>query len=106
MRAEDLDLRELLSFDPKGGLITFGGQRALILDAVALGLLRKELIESVGLTVARGVLTRFGFAHGWRTAESLRSALPWASEEDWRTAGVPGRGRRPRRGRSSGSRGP
>ena len=53
MRAEDLDLRELLSFDPKGGLITFAGQRVLILDAVALGLLRRELIDSVGLTVAR-----------------------------------------------------
>src|SRR5512140_1515099 len=87
MRAEDLDLRELLAFEPKGGVIRFGGQRALILDAVALGLLRKELIDSVGLTAARGILTRFGYAHGWRTAESMRSGFPWENEREWRVAG-------------------
>src|SRR5512140_1397802 len=87
MRAEDLDLRELLAFEPKGGVIRFGGQRALILDAVALGLLRKELIDSVGLTAARGILTRFGYAHGWRTAEAMRSGFPWENEREWRVAG-------------------
>ena len=42
MRADDLDLRELLEFDPEAGVIRFAGQRALLLDAVALGLLRKS----------------------------------------------------------------
>ncbi len=87
MRASDLDLRELLSFEPEGGVIRFGGQRALILDAVALGILRKELIDRLGLTAARGILTRFGYAHGRRTAESLRSEFPWESEREWRVAG-------------------
>ncbi len=87
MRAVDLDLRDLLAFEPKGGVIRFGGQRAVILDAVALGLLRKELIDSLGLAAARGILTRFGYAHGWRTAESLRSGFPWESEREWRIAG-------------------
>ncbi|HEX2570022.1 MAG TPA: sigma-54-dependent Fis family transcriptional regulator [Polyangia bacterium] len=86
MRVQDLDLRELLELDPSG-IIRFAGQRALILDAVALGLLRKELIDSVGLTAARGILTHFGYAHGWRTAESLRRDFPWDSEREWRTAG-------------------
>ncbi|WP_242344320.1 sigma 54-interacting transcriptional regulator [Anaeromyxobacter terrae] len=87
MRAMDLDLRELLTFEPKGGVIRFGGQRALLLDAVALGILRKELIDTLGLTAARGILTRFGYAHGWRTAESLRSEFPWESEREWQIAG-------------------
>jgi two-component system response regulator HydG len=87
MRASDLDLRELLSFEPRGGVIRFGGERALILDAVALGILRKELIDRLGLTAARGILTRFGYAHGRRTAESLRSGFPWESEREWRIAG-------------------
>ncbi|MBI5543747.1 MAG: sigma 54-interacting transcriptional regulator, partial [Deltaproteobacteria bacterium] len=87
MRAADLDLRELLSFNPQGGLIRFGGQRAVIFDAVALGILRRELIETLGLLGARAVLTRFGYAHGWRTAETLRSAYSWDSEEEWREAG-------------------
>jgi len=87
MRAADLDLRELLAFDPKGGILRFAGERALLLDAVALGLLRRELIQTLGSAGARGVLTRFGYFHGWRTAETLRTALPWDDENEWRWAG-------------------
>jgi DNA-binding NtrC family response regulator len=87
MRARDLDLKELLQFDPDGGILRFANERVLLLDAVALGILRRELIETLGLAGARAVLTRFGYAHGWRTAENLRSALPWDSDDDWRHAG-------------------
>ncbi len=87
MKVADLDLRELLEFEPRGGIVRFAGRRAVILDAVALGLLRREIIETLGLTAARGLLTRFGYAHGYRTAESLRSEIPWDSEREWRTAG-------------------
>ena len=88
MRAADLDIHELLHFVPEGGLITFAGERVLLLDAVALGLLRKELIETLGATAARAVLTRFGYAHGWRVAETLRKGFPWDSEDYWRAAGA------------------
>src|SRR6266542_2811289 len=87
MRATDLDLRELLSFEPAGGVIRFGGERVLLFDAVALGILRRELIDSLGLTAARGLLTRFGYAHGRRMAENLRTGFPWANEDEWRIAG-------------------
>lgn len=87
MRAADLDLRELLHFEPDGGIIHFGGQRVLLFDAVALGILRGELIRTLGVAGARGVLTRFGYAHGWRTAESLRAAFPWDDAGEWRRAG-------------------
>jgi len=83
----ELDLRELLTFEPQGGLIHFAGQRVLLLDPVALGLLRKELIGTVGATAARGILTRLGFAHGWRTAETMKNAFPWEDEAQWRRAG-------------------
>jgi hypothetical protein len=62
----DLHHEELLDLDPDGGVIRFAGQRALLLDAVAMGLLRRYLVENFGLTAARTVLTQFGFAHGWR----------------------------------------
>lgn len=41
----------------------------------------------LGLAGARAVLTRFGYAHGWRTAENLRTGFPWDSEAEWRHAG-------------------
>ena len=87
MRATDLDLRELLEFDPKGGVIRFAGERAVLFNTVALGLLRRELVETLGLVTARGILTRFGYAHGWRTAESLRHQFEWDSEHEWQLAG-------------------
>jgi two-component system response regulator HydG len=88
MRADELDHKELLELDPDGGVIRFAGQRALLLDAVAMGLLRKYLVENFGLTAARTVLTQFGFAHGWRMAEAMQAEFKWDSEEDWRRAGA------------------
>ncbi len=88
MRVEDLDHEELLELDPEGGVVRFAGQRALLVDAVAMGLLRKYLVENFGLTAARTVLTQFGFAHGWRMAEAMRTEFKWKSDEDWRRAGV------------------
>ena len=87
MRVEDLHHEELLELDPEGGVIRFAGQRALLLDAVAMGLLRQYLVENFGLTAARAVLTQFGFAHGWRMAAAMQEEFEWASDEEWRRAG-------------------
>jgi two-component system, NtrC family, response regulator HydG len=88
MRAGDLDHKELLELDPEGGVIRFAGQRALLLDAVAMGLLRKYLVENFGATAARTVLTQFGFAHGWRMAEAMQSQFKWDNKEEWQHAGT------------------
>src|SRR5688500_5467295 len=88
MRTADLDHKELLELDPDLGVIRFAGQRALVLDAVAMGLLRKYLVENFGLAAARSVFTQFGFAHGFRLAGALRGAFGWHSEDDWRHAGM------------------
>jgi DNA-binding NtrC family response regulator/predicted hydrocarbon binding protein len=87
MRAGDLDYSELLELDAEAGVIRFAGQRALLLDAVAMGLLRKYLVENFGLTAARTVLTQFGFAHGWRMAEAMNAEFTWESADEWQRAG-------------------
>jgi two-component system, NtrC family, response regulator HydG len=87
VRADDLDHQELLELDPDGGVIRFAGQRALLIDAVAMGLLRKYLVENFGLAAARTVLTQFGFAHGWRMADAMAADFKWDSQADWRNAG-------------------
>jgi DNA-binding NtrC family response regulator len=87
-RADELDHKELLELDPDGGVIRFAGQRALLIDAVAMGLLRKYLVENFGITAARTVLTQFGFAHGWRMAEAMRAEFPWENDDEWRSAGT------------------
>jgi DNA-binding NtrC family response regulator len=86
MHVEDLHHRELLDLDPERGTIHFAGQRALILDAVAMGVLRHYLAQNFGVIAARAVLTQFGFAHGWRMAEALQREFKWNSDE-WYRAG-------------------
>ncbi len=71
MKASELDLRRILSFTPRGGTMQFMGHRALIIDAIAMGLMRKELIDHLGTFAARNILTRMGYAHGWSTADNL-----------------------------------
>jgi Response regulator containing CheY-like receiver, AAA-type ATPase, and DNA-binding domains len=88
MQAGDLDHSELLELDPEGGVIRFAGQRALLLDAVAMGLLRKYLVENFGVNAARAVLTQFGFAQGWRMAEAMQAEFKWDSSAEWQHAGT------------------
>ncbi len=83
----DLNHQELLELEPEAGIIRFAGQRALLLDAVAMGLHRKYLVENFGLTAARTVLTQFGFAHGWRMAAAMKRGIKWASDDEWCRAG-------------------
>ena len=75
MRLDDLDLRDLFEFHPQGGVLRFAGERAVILDAASLGLLRRTLIETLGTNGARSILTQFGYAHGHRTAMMTKMAI-------------------------------
>src|ERR1041384_2146012 len=88
MRIEELNLKELLELNPQDGMVHFAGQRALIFDAVSHGLLRKELIEAFGERTPRGILSRYGYIHGRRLAETMKEKFKWDSDEDWRKAGA------------------
>lgn len=87
MNPDELQLLELLRADKATGIIRFKHRRMLIFDADALGLLRKELIETLGLERARRVLTRFGYACGYRDALTSKELFHWKSDADWFAAG-------------------
>ncbi len=76
----ELASRLHLSF--KSGRITLEDQRMVLLHTGALGSLRRELVETLGLDRARGVLTRMGYASGRRDAEMVRKLMPNASDEE------------------------
>jgi two-component system, NtrC family, response regulator HydG len=82
-----MDLRELLSFNPEGGVINLLGERALIINSFAQGLLRKELIGTLGTFAARNILTRYGYANGWRTAMNIQKNMPEVWKESRGYAG-------------------
>jgi DNA-binding NtrC family response regulator len=74
---ERLHLAEVLDFRPDKGIIRLHEQRVVILSAAAMGLLRKELIDTLGAETARRFLLRFGFADGYHDAVSLRDRSKW-----------------------------
>jgi DNA-binding NtrC family response regulator len=84
----DLHLAELLDFRPDQGIIRLHEQRVVILSAAAMGLLRKELIDTLGLEVARRVAIRFGFADGYHDAVNLRERSKWTNPLDGIRAGA------------------
>ena len=75
----DLHLAELLDFEPDKGIIRLHEQRVVILSAAAMGLLRKELVDTLGVSTARRLLLRFGFADGYHDAVNLRARSHWSS---------------------------
>src|SRR5687767_4512718 len=84
----DLHLAELLDFRPDQGIIRLHDQRVVILSAAAMGLLRKELIDTLGPETARRLAIRFGFADGYHDAVNLRERSKWTDPVDGLRAGA------------------
>jgi two-component system response regulator HydG len=70
------DLSECLFFSPGDGRIWLQDQRMVLLHSESLGSLRRELIDSIGLDKARGLLTRAGYVSGARDAQLVRQQWP------------------------------
>jgi hypothetical protein len=78
----------LLDFRPDEGIIRLHAQRVVILSAAAMGLMRKELADTLGLEAARRVLLRFGFADGYHDAVNLRARSNWSNPIEGLRAGA------------------
>ena len=76
------DLVARLRFSPSDGRIWLDDQRMLLIHSSALGVLRRELIESLGIDRARGLLTRMGYHAGARDAQMARKVRPNFTLED------------------------
>ncbi|ANM30655.1 hypothetical protein ABI59_15330 [Acidobacteria bacterium Mor1] len=79
--AKPSDLADLLEFAPDQGRILLKDYRMVMLSAVALGCLRQELIETLGLDKARGLMKRFGHAAGLADGKALAERFPAASPD-------------------------
>jgi two-component system response regulator HydG len=66
------DLSRRLRFCPKDGRIWLDEERMLLLHLSSLSGLRRELIDSLGIDLARGLLTRMGYASGSKDAGLAR----------------------------------
>tara|TARA_R110000850_G_scaffold270071_4_gene402871 strand:+ start:11113 stop:12888 length:1776 start_codon:yes stop_codon:yes gene_type:complete len=69
---DNADILSRLHFATKDGRIWLDDQRMLLMHASGYGVLRRELIESLGSEHARGLLTRMGYNSGANDAEFAR----------------------------------
>lgn len=69
-------LAETVAFSPEDGSIWMCGQRVMLMHSSALGALRRELAETIGLDKTRGLFTRLGWMAGARDAQLVRERWP------------------------------
>ncbi len=74
------DLRARVHFCADTGQIWLHEHRMLLVHAEAQALLRKELIDTLGMDRARGLLMRMGYASGVRDAELARTRAESADD--------------------------
>jgi DNA-binding NtrC family response regulator len=82
-----MELGELngAEFVELGDHVRFGGERAVLLDALSLGVARRALLERLGDGGAP-LLMEFGFAQGWRMADAMVNTFAWPSVAEWAAA--------------------
>lgn len=73
------DLVSRLRFMPQEGRIWLDAHRVMLINLSTLGALRRELIDTVGVAKARGLLTRLGYSAGTRDAELAKTLRPRTS---------------------------
>jgi len=78
----DDDLRAQVHFCAETGQIWLHEHRMLLVHAEAQASLRKELIDTLGMDRAQGLLARMGYASGVRDAELARTRAQSADDID------------------------
>lgn len=88
MKANQLLLQNLIDINPRTGIIKLHDKRMVLISVEALGILRNDLINTLGKERAKGFLMRYGWACGKRAAESLKESYEWASINELAIAGT------------------
>lgn len=83
-----VDISECLYFSPGDGRIWLQDQRVVLLHAEALGSMRREMVDSLGIKQARGLFTRAGYVSGARDAQLVRKQWPDADPSAAAIAGT------------------
>ena len=80
MKASDFNLKDELKFDFEQGITSFRDTRLVLLDVNALGLLRQNLINELGMEEARHIFLRFGYQQGF--SDFMQCNLSYEFESD------------------------
>lgn len=73
------DIQSLLRFESEEGRIWLGEERMVLLRSSEMRGLRRELIDSLGMERAKGLLIRMGYVAGQQDADAARRLRPDAT---------------------------
>jgi len=73
------DIQSLLRFESREGRIWLGEERMVLLRSSEMRALRRELIDSLGMDRAKGLLIRMGYIAGKRDADTAKRLRPDAT---------------------------
>ncbi len=88
MRADSLSFKDVFEVDPLSGSIKLGGNRHIVLDAAAVGALRRELMDNLGWEVTQGIFLRVGYLCGRNDAHQVRKRHTLPTDEEMLQAGL------------------
>ena len=87
IKATDFDLSREIQFSPSEGVTSFRDSRLVIFDANAIGLLRQNLIDTLGKETAREFLLRFGYQNGFSDFLQIKLNYDFESESELLASG-------------------
>ncbi|PLT33521.1 XylR N-terminal domain-containing protein [Bacillus sp. V5-8f] len=87
MKAHKLQFDRLIDTNPRTGVIKFSDRRMALVSVEALGILRRDLVNTLSMERAKGFLMRYGWACGYKDGQTLEKMYEWDSQKELFLAG-------------------
>src|SRR5690625_964052 len=87
LKANQLKFDDLIHLNTDFGEITFNDKRMSLVSTEALGLFRRDLINTLGMERAKGFLMRYGWACGMKDGETIAAQYDWDNKKELMLAG-------------------
>ncbi|WP_257009940.1 XylR N-terminal domain-containing protein [Evansella halocellulosilytica] len=82
VKGHQLLFHDLIDINPRTGTIMLHDKRMVLMSVEALGILRRDLINTLSVERAKGFLLRYGWACGYRDGEIMLEKYQWESKEE------------------------
>jgi len=87
VKVQNFKPEQLLRHIPKKGVISLNDMRMVLISTEAFGFLRRDLINTLGEGITRGILIRYGYQFGYSDAIRLAKKFDWDTDLDRISAG-------------------
>lgn len=82
MKAHQLLFQNLIDINPRSGMMKLHSRRMALISTKALGILRRDLVSTLGMDRAKGFLMRYGWACGFNDGEVIQRMFQWDSKQE------------------------